>query len=101
MENANEVKTIVQEKENAAASSRKPAIIFIVVALLLVVGGLLWLAVNQYQQPASQVSPQTTVAPKAVAPTPTPATLDEQLNSITVEDTDSDFATIDSDLQNL
>lgn len=99
MENASEVKTTIQEKENTAASSRKPAIILVIAALLLVVGGLLWLAVNQYQQPAIPVSPQAEVSPKA--PTPTPATLDEELNSITIEETDSDFATIDSDLENL
>lgn len=99
MENANEVKTVIQEKEKPAASSRKPTIILVIAGLLLVVGGLLWLAVNKYQQPAIPVSPQAEVSPQA--PTPTPATLDEELNSITIEETDSDFATIDSDLGNL
>ena len=99
MENAIEVKSTIQEKENVSASSRKPAIILVIAVLLLIVGGLLWLAVNKYQQPAIPVSPQAQVSPQA--PTPTPATLDEELSSITVEETDSDFTSIDSDLQNL
>ncbi len=99
MENASEVKTTIQEKESVNTGNKNPTIIFIVVGLLLVGGGLLWRAVNNYQNPAIQVSPQATVSPEA--PTPTPVTLDEDLNSITVEETDSDFTTIDSDLQNL
>ncbi|MBI2036671.1 hypothetical protein HYT17_03510 [Candidatus Microgenomates bacterium] len=92
----------VSSQEEVSQTAKPKSKLFLaglVIALVIIVLAFLWLASNNYQQKASQTIPPARVSPEA--PSPTPATLDEELNSITIEETDRDFADIDSDLQNL
>jgi hypothetical protein len=88
-----------------SASSNKPILVFVILTILVVVlavgGYYYYFNSKKSEEPAP--SPQNTTQAPIATPTPPPTLnqMEQEVNSMNIEDTDGEFTQVDQDLQNL
>lgn len=87
---------VTSTPQQPSSSNKMIIIILILVVLVLVAGGVAyWFLGKQKAQNTEAPTPQATTTPVSTE------TLDQELSSIDVQNPDSEFTIVDTDLQNL